>query len=188
MRSCFARSAVFFAVMLAVVAPALGDPLGACSSVESCTPLAELGNADAQRELGWMYENRQGVPQDYAAAAKWYSLAAEQGDANARNLLGLMYEEGRGVPQDYNEAVKWYSAAAEQSDPYAQFNLGKMYLHGWGVAQDYVQAHMLFNIAFSQSQHPRHRRFRDEVAALMTAEKIAESQRLAREWITAHPK
>ncbi len=30
-----------------------------------------------------MYANGQGVPQDYAEAARWYRMAAEQGDASA---------------------------------------------------------------------------------------------------------
>jgi TPR repeat protein len=36
--------------------------------------LAEQGNADAQSNLGFMYSNGHGVPQDYAQAMKWLSL------------------------------------------------------------------------------------------------------------------
>ena len=63
-----------------------------------------------------MYDNGQGVPQDYAEAVKWYRLAAEQGDVAAQYNLGIMYDNGDGVPQDYKEAVKWYRLAAEQGD------------------------------------------------------------------------
>jgi uncharacterized protein len=41
-------------------------------------PLAEQGNADAQHSLGVMYNDGQGVPQDYAAAVSWYRKAAER--------------------------------------------------------------------------------------------------------------
>ena len=68
--------------------------------------LAEQGDPDAQTNLGFMYENGQGVLQDYAEAVKWYRLAAEQGDVVAQYNLGFMYEMGKGVPQDYAEAVK----------------------------------------------------------------------------------
>ena len=34
-----------------------------------------------------MYDNGQGVPQDYKTAVKWYRLAAEQGHAAAQNNL-----------------------------------------------------------------------------------------------------
>ena len=69
-------------------------------------PLAEQGDADAQYNLGLMYDNGQGVPQNYKTAVKWYSLAAEQGDADAQYNLGWMYRNGQGVPQDDKTAVK----------------------------------------------------------------------------------
>ena len=40
---------------------------------------AELGVAGAQFNLGVMYAEGRGVPQDDAEAARWYRLAAEQG-------------------------------------------------------------------------------------------------------------
>ena len=84
------------------------------TALREWTPLAEQGNAKAQHNLGFMYSNGQGVPQDDAEAVKWYRLAAEQGDTEAQFNLGLMYRNGQGVPQDYAEAVKWYRLAAEQ--------------------------------------------------------------------------
>ena len=51
-------------------------------------PLAEQGDADAQYNLGIMYDEGQGVQQDYKVAVKWYRLAAEQGEANAQYNLG----------------------------------------------------------------------------------------------------
>jgi opacity protein-like surface antigen len=44
-------------------------------------PLAEQGNAKAQSNLGVMYNNGQGVTQDYKEAVKWYGLATAQRDA-----------------------------------------------------------------------------------------------------------
>ena len=60
-------------------------------------PLADQGNASAQYNLGFMYDNGQGVPQDYAAAVGWYRKAADQGDASAQYNLGFMYGNGLGV-------------------------------------------------------------------------------------------
>ena len=34
-----------------------------------------------------MYDNGEGVPQDYKEAVKWYRLAAEQGDAMLKTIL-----------------------------------------------------------------------------------------------------
>jgi TPR repeat protein len=58
------------------------------------------------------YAEGQGVPQDYAAAMRWYRKAAEQGVANAQNNLGLMYAEGKGVAQDSAAALSWFRKAA----------------------------------------------------------------------------
>ncbi len=80
-------------------------------------PLAEQGDARAQTNLGDMYANGLGAPQDYAEAAKWFRLAAEQGDAHTQGHLGDMYADGRGVAQDYAEALKWSRLAAEQGEP-----------------------------------------------------------------------
>ena len=66
---------------------------------------AEQGDAFAQHNLGFMYENGRGVAQDYAEAMRWYRKAAGQGDADAQFNLGVMYQEGRGVKQDYVQAA-----------------------------------------------------------------------------------
>ena len=46
--------------------------------------LAEQGNASAQYNLGVMYSNGEGVPQNNVRAYVWYSVAAAQGDETAR--------------------------------------------------------------------------------------------------------
>jgi uncharacterized protein len=74
-------------------------------------PMAEQGNADAQVNIGAMYANGQGVPQNYAEAVVWYRKAAEQRNANGQNDLGAMYLRGQGVPQDYVLAHMWFNLA-----------------------------------------------------------------------------
>jgi TPR repeat protein len=48
---------------------------------------AQAGDAEAQFNLGVMYDRGQGVPQDDVQAAEWYRKAAEQGHAAAQNNL-----------------------------------------------------------------------------------------------------
>ena len=93
----------------------------------------------AQYNLGLMYDNGQGVPQDYKQAVKWYTKAAEQGDANAQYSLGYMYANGQGVPQDYKQAVMWFTKAAEQGDADAQYNLGSD-VYKWARSPTGLQA------------------------------------------------
>ena len=63
-----------------------------------------------------MYDNGDGVVQDYAEAVKWYRLAAEQGNAMAQTNLGFMYEYGRGVLQDNILSHMWYNIASANGD------------------------------------------------------------------------
>lgn len=79
------------------------------------TPAALRGNARAQAQLGFMYENGFGVPQNYAAAANLYQNAAAQGDAFAQSRLGLSYDKGHGVPQDVILSYKWLDLAAARA-------------------------------------------------------------------------
>lgn len=80
-------------------------------------PLAQQGNAEAQANLGLMYQRGEGVPQDYAEAVSWYRKAAEQGFAQAQANLGGMYLLGEGVPQDFVSAHMWFNLASGHGDP-----------------------------------------------------------------------
>jgi hypothetical protein len=44
---------------------------------------ADQGNAQAQNNLGFMYDSGEGVPQNYSQAYIWYSLAGTSGNADA---------------------------------------------------------------------------------------------------------
>ncbi len=78
---------------------------------------AEQGDAAAQFNLGILYANGQGVPEDHAEAMRWFRLAAEQGDAEAQYKLGVLYADGRSVPQDYAQAARWFRAATATGAP-----------------------------------------------------------------------
>ena len=61
------------------------------TALKEWKPLAEGGDTDAQYYLGIMYDEGQGVPQDYQAAAKWYTIVAEKGYPEAQRHLALLY-------------------------------------------------------------------------------------------------
>ena len=183
--------AALAALIIALTAPVLAQDFDAgmkavergdyAAALHEYRPLAEQGHADAQTRLGQLYAAGLGVPQDDAEAVKWYRKAAEQGHVLAELKLGVMYRQGIGVPQDFATAAKWFRTAAEQSHATAQLVLGVMYVLGQGVAQDHVQAHMWFALAASQGERGATIN-RKRVARLMTPEKFAEAERLAREW------
>jgi hypothetical protein len=72
---------------------------------------AEAGDADAQTNVGEIYERGLGVPPDHALAAQWYQKAADKGSARALFNLGTLYEQGLGVPLDQLKALNLYRQA-----------------------------------------------------------------------------
>lgn len=125
------------------------------------------------------------VEQEEAEAFELYRIAAEQGVSGAQCRLGVMYAEGRGVTQDDTKSARWFQLAAEQGDPEAQGGLGLAYAAGRGVSQDFVAAHMWISLAVAQLTGVTRNgalRFREAIAAGMTAVQIAEAERLAQAW------
>ena len=104
------------------------------------SPLAEAGNAEAQKYLGVMYLHGWGVEQSYEEAVKWYLLAVEAGNTGAQYNLGWMYLHGWGVEQNYKEALRLFLLAAKTGETEAQNIIGWMYDEGWGVEQSYEEA------------------------------------------------
>jgi uncharacterized protein len=137
-------------VMLSLAAPVAAGPnqdaMAAYERGDYATalrllhPLADQGDAQAQYNLGTLYDNGQGVAQNDAEAMKWYRKAADQGDDRGQNNLATMYVKGQGVPQNYAEAMTWYRKAADQGNTRAQQNLGFMYANGQGVPKNDAEA------------------------------------------------
>ena len=108
---------------------------------------AQKGYDIAQYEVGVIYENGEGVFEDYVEAAKWFLKAADQGNVEAQLKLGFYYDFGIGVLQDFKKAVSFYYMAAEQDNCTAQFNLGRHFEEGYGVPQDDDKAFKWFQKA-----------------------------------------
>jgi len=125
---------------------------GDSQALQQLRTLGTEGEGAAQYNLGLIFENGTGVPQDYAEAVRWYRKAADQGLANAQYSLGYIYAGGQGVPQDYAEAMLWYRKAADQGVASAQYNLGYMYANGQGAPQSYVEAARWFREAADQGE------------------------------------
>ena len=84
---------------------------------------ANQGDAYAQFNLGVMYANGEGVPENDAEAVKWYRKAAEQGNASGQSNLGFMYVTGKGVPENNIRAYVWWSMAKTQGNAGAAVNI-----------------------------------------------------------------
>ena len=106
----------FVSVVAVLIAFVLCVPVQAQTpEFEALRARAEQGDAEAQFHLGFMYDNGNGVLQEYAEAVRWYRLAAEQGHAQAQNNLGVRYGTGQGIQQDDVLAHMWFNLAASRS-------------------------------------------------------------------------
>jgi len=158
----------------------VGDMRDYKGAIKRHTKAAELGDAEAQYTLGYMYTKGQGVDQNYKEAIKWFTKAAEQGYAKAQFALALRYYKGQGVDQNYKEAVKWLTKAAEQGYAEAQYNLASMYYNGQGVTEDYIEAYKWTLLAGMNGYDIS--KSKEGLKKLMTSSQIAEAQRLAKEY------
>jgi hypothetical protein len=102
---------------------------------------ADAGIATAAYNLGTLYYNGQGFPQDYAKAREWFEIASRRNDPYAQFQLGTMAGDGKGVEADPKAEMAWYTKAAEQGLSAAQYNLAVMYHNAEGVDQDDVKAY-----------------------------------------------
>ncbi|MCB2106428.1 MAG: sel1 repeat family protein [Rhodobacteraceae bacterium] len=102
-------------------------------------PLAEAGNAEAQRNLGVMYRTGRGVDKDIAAAIDWYRKSADQGFADAQFQLGVIYANGEGVEKDLDQARTWMTKAAAGGMLDAQRYLGEEAITNGDVAGGIAQ-------------------------------------------------
>lgn len=74
-------------------------------------PQAEQGDAEAQANVGEIFERGLGDEPNYEAAVIWYQRAAEQGNSRGQFNLGTLYEQGLGVQQDKVQALNLYRQA-----------------------------------------------------------------------------
>ena len=124
------------------------------AAFRACTKAAEKGHAVAQFALGAMYNNGEGVPQDYAEAFYWRSMAAEQGHAGAQAALGAMYFGCAcdSVPVNFKMAYFWVNLAA--------------------------------TLAEDPERRKRYIEMRDNLMAeQLTPQEVAEVQRMSAEWL-----
>ena len=93
------------------------------------------------------------------------------------------YEDGQRAwdAGKHSEALREWQASANNGDAKAMLALGRLYMQGLGVPQNYVQAHMWFSLAASRFEAEAVKE-RDALAARMSAEQVAEAQKMAAAW------
>lgn len=72
------------------------------------------GDINAAAYLADLYDDGDGVIQDYQKALSLRRKAAKQGQSDAMFGLATMYADGRGVKKNYSKAYVWYSLASQR--------------------------------------------------------------------------
>ncbi len=104
-------------------------------------PAAEAGDAEAQANVGEIFERGLGSEPNYEAAIIWYEKAAKQGNARAQFNMGTLYEQGLGVKQNKLLALNYYRQA-------------------WGMNED--------NLMFQSAAHEQEEALRKELSKAIT--------------------
>ncbi len=105
-------------------------------------PIAEKDNADAQYNLGILYQKGLGVEKNLKAAFIWYKRSAANGNTDAMYNLGIMYDKGKVIYRSAKDATKWWKKAAELGNAEAQFNIAVEYFYGRTLGKDIPKALM----------------------------------------------
>lgn len=103
-----------------------------------------------------MFDDGDGVPQNYQTARNFYEYAANQGYAPAQNRLALLYLFGKGVPEDPAKAIELLGLAAKAGSHSANYYLGLLYFDGKVVPRNFAKAKVYFELA---GEHPNALRY-----------------------------
>jgi len=178
---------VFFVLLIAVAALSAwlggdGNSVRYTASndlVGSLHKRAKAKDAEAQVQLGRMYEEGDGILRDSKEAVRWFGQAANAGNREGQYLYALALMDGRGVVQDYQAAFKWLETAAKGGHPAAEFQLGRMYYKGMGIPVDKAKAYIWFNLAAARGNEEA-ARIRDVALKQIPPSQVNEAQNAAR--------
>jgi TPR repeat protein len=98
---------------------------------------AQKGNAEAQFNLAFMYENAQGTQRDLFAAAKWYELAAGQNYPMSESMLQVVQ---RKIHEEIQKALLEWLPKAEAGDAKSQLTVSQILSTGKRATEDNIEA------------------------------------------------
>ncbi len=107
----------------------------------------DSNDAQAQGQLGMLYYEGKGVPEDHGKAAEWMQRSAEGGNADSQYMLAWFHYKGIGVPQDYAKTFEWAEKSWNQGNANAATLLARLHRLGHGTPQNYSKAMEYLNVA-----------------------------------------
>jgi uncharacterized protein len=110
-------------------------------------------NAQAQHNLGWMYENGKGTPKNDSLAFHNYLVSALDGWVSGEYAVATMLEQGKGVTKNPVVARMYYEQAARKGHVKAQNATGLSYMDD-SYFPNYQTAFFWFKKAAEQGYAP----------------------------------
>jgi hypothetical protein len=145
------------------------------------------GVAEAQRNIGYLYRDGEGVAQDAQEAFGWFMKAAENGDSASQCEVAKAYNTGIGVLQDNQKAFNWYQKAAYQGNKLAQQKVGSIICAANpNSPQNRIESYKWYALAAAQGDEDA-AKFRDIIAPTMSVQELTEANRRAKAFSVGEP-
>lgn len=145
---------------------------------------AEKGNIGAQSSLAYyLYNKGNSSPEEQAESQVLYLQAAVQGDVESQFNVAMSFLNS----EKYEQAAFWFEKAASAGDIYSQREFAELLLSGKGRSQDIVQAYFWFYVSASRGNDSSVYSL-NELQKQLLPQQMENAQRMAREWLAAHPK
>jgi len=113
-----------------------GYPQDYTKAIELWHRAAELDNALAYCNIGYAYNNGNGVEVDLKKALHYYELAAMMGNETARHNLGAKEADAG----NWDKALKHWVISARGGNANSLSNIKQMYSDGYVSKEDYTEA------------------------------------------------
>ena len=117
------------------------------AAIDVYTAAHAMGSAVAANNLGSMYSEGEGVPENQREAARYFRKAAHRGLPYSMYTMGDRARLGLGMDANMRLARYWYERAAEHGNARSLSNLGVIYRDGLEVRPDTDKAFAFFRKA-----------------------------------------
>ncbi|WP_133643141.1 tetratricopeptide repeat protein [Zeaxanthinibacter enoshimensis] len=114
---------------------------------------AEMGQAEAQYNLGYAYHRGMGTRIDLEKANSWYERSAAQGYNDALYAMMMAYGNGDGLEQDLEKAFSYALQCANNGDSTCMWNVANCYKQGMGTEVN-LQQMLEWSVRLAQLPNP----------------------------------
>lgn len=123
------------------------------AAAEVSLAAAMLGSGLGANNLGVLYEDGSGVPQDYDDALLYYTIAADYDSPFGHINVGDLYRDGKGVSVDAELAIEAYEASGALGYGVAYERIGDLYRDGGIVPQSSSKAIYAYSSAHELGEY-----------------------------------